>query len=81
MAMSVRSDAFVKRWVSENVHNVPGLTDLRAEVVRLAAQLFVDATLQGITGKELADSMGDVREFLTDAYENVHDRRAVWLLR
>jgi hypothetical protein len=77
--MSVRSDAFVKRWVSLNVHNVPGLTDLRAEVVRLALKLFFDATLQRITGKELADSMGDVREFLADAYENVHDRRAVWL--
>jgi hypothetical protein len=77
--MSVRSDAFVKRWVTENVHTVPGLTDLHGEMVRLAAKLFTDAGAVGITGKELADSVGDVREFLADAYENVHDRGAVWL--
>jgi hypothetical protein len=77
--MSARSDAFVKRWVAENVHTVPGLTDLHDEVVRLAAKLFIDAAAEGIRGKNLADTVGDVRKFLADAYENAHVRDTVRL--
>jgi hypothetical protein len=74
--MSIQSDDFVRMWVADNVHPVPGLTDLRAEVVRLAAKLFVDAAAVGIRGAELANTVGDVREFLANAYENAHDRGA-----
>jgi hypothetical protein len=41
--MSARSDAFVKCWVSENVFNVPGLTDSGAEVAWLRAKLLANA--------------------------------------
>jgi hypothetical protein len=74
--MSIQSDDFVRKWVADNVHPVTGLTDLRAEVVRLAAKLFVDAAAVGIRGAELANTVGDVREFLANAYENAHDRGA-----
>jgi hypothetical protein len=72
VAMSVRSDAFVKRWVSENVHNVPGLTDLTSEVARLTGKLFVDAAMLGIDVNELDETVGNVSRFLQDAYEQVH---------
>ena len=67
--MSVRSDAFVKRWVSENIHNLPGLADSTSEVARLTGKLFVDAAMLGIDVNELDETVGNVSHFLLDAYE------------
>ena len=68
--MSVRSDAFVKRWVSENVHN-SGLADPTSEVARLTGKLFVDAAMLGIDVNELYETVGNVSHFLQDEYEQV----------
>src|SRR3978361_1343589 len=68
-SMSVRSDVCVKRWLSENVHNVPGLADPPSEVARLTGKLFVDAATLGIDVNELDETVSNVSHFLLDACE------------
>jgi hypothetical protein len=62
---------FIREWISSNVYNVPGVVDLPREVERLAAQITSDARLAGISGGDLARAVGDIDDFLTDAYENL----------
>lgn len=71
--MSRRSDDFVKTWVSENVHNVPGLEDQRPEVARLSKLLVADAAVTGIGLSELLETVGDPEDYMENAYLNVHD--------
>jgi len=71
--MSQRSDEFVQQWVSENVFNVPGLEDQRPEVARLSAKLILDAALKGIHANEIHETVGDLEDYLDDAYLNVHN--------
>jgi hypothetical protein len=71
--MSKRSDEFARNWVSENVHNVPGLEDQRPEVRRLANLLVKDASEVGIGVNELLETVGDPEDYLEGAYLNVHD--------
>ena len=68
-----RASRFIKEWVSENVHNVLGLEDQRPEVIRLSAKLRADAAAQGTPRHELDESLGDIEDYLGDAYLNVHD--------
>jgi arginine deiminase len=71
--VSKRADTFLKNWISENVHGVPGLEDQRQEVARLVAKSIVDAAIHGIDASELNDSAGDLEDYLEAAYINVHD--------
>ncbi len=61
---------FAQEWVLSNVTNVPGLSDLAREVDRLAAKMTADARLAGISGGELARTVGDIDDYLTREYEN-----------
>jgi len=67
---------FVRSWVSENVHNVPGLENPKDEISRLSAKLIADARLHRISEQELAERVGDIEDLLAAAYENVHDPEA-----
>jgi hypothetical protein len=72
--LSERTDKagnFIREWISSNVYNVPGLTDLPREVERLAAQITSDARLAGISGGDLDRAVGDIDDYLTGAYENL----------
>ena len=73
MRMSDRIEEFVRAWVLENVHNVPGLKDIGDEVSRLSAKLIADARARGFSEKDLSKEVGDIEDFLTPEYENVHD--------
>jgi hypothetical protein len=71
--MSERSDVFVKSWVGRNVHNVPGAEDYRGEVERLCVASVAEAQEAGIDADELDETVGDVEDYMTDAYEGVID--------
>ncbi|MDR6659726.1 hypothetical protein J2W51_002296 [Tardiphaga robiniae] len=71
--MSKSSDIFVERWVSANVHNIPGLEDYSRHVAQLAEQLVADAEDRGIPEDELNETVGDAEDYLTRAYETVQD--------
>jgi hypothetical protein len=63
-------ETFVRSWVAENLHNVPGLATLPiSEVDRLAASLTGDARAEGISGGDINRALGDIDEFLTDQYQ------------
>ncbi|HWA91179.1 MAG TPA: hypothetical protein VG889_14170 [Rhizomicrobium sp.] len=69
-------EQFAQDWVSDNVHNIPGLSeaaDLDREVARLKTKFITDAATRGIPAKDLEAAVGDFDDFLTAAYENVHD--------
>jgi hypothetical protein len=67
--MSRRSDVFVKAWVSENVRNDGD--DYTSEIAALVHQMSSDAEAAGIEEDELEESVGDVDDFLTKAFEEV----------
>jgi len=67
--MAERIEKFAKQWVIANVRKVPGLVDLLYEVDRLCAKITADARANGISGLELARSVGDIDDFLTIAYD------------
>jgi hypothetical protein len=71
--MSERSDRFVKRWVQENVHNVPGLDDYRRHVEELVEKLKDDTQQEGIGPTLLAESVGDSYDYLLNEYEQIRD--------
>lgn len=71
--MSRRSDKFVREWVRERVHNVPGLEDHRRHCEELAERLKDDAQARGIMPDELAESVGDSYDFMINEYEQIHD--------
>jgi hypothetical protein len=64
---------FVKNWISDNVFNVPGLTDPAPEVAHLAQSLDAATQSAGIPRATIEREMGSFEGFLTEAYENVHD--------
>jgi hypothetical protein len=67
---------FLDSWVSQNVNNVPGLSeaaDLDREVARLKRALIADAAVRGISANALETVVGNFEDYLTDAYEKVHD--------
>jgi len=64
---------FAKSWVSQNVHNVPGLEDMDRHVAGLRPEFIAAAKAQGITESQLDAAVGDIDDFLTHEYENVHD--------
>jgi len=67
--MTDRIEKFAKQWVRANVRKTPGLIDLSYEVDRLSAKITADARVDGISGLELARSVGDIDDFLTIAYD------------
>jgi hypothetical protein len=71
--MTASAAAFLKTWIADNVHNIPGLEDLPGEVRRLRERLVRDATDAGISVDALEEECGDLDDALTSAYENVHD--------
>jgi hypothetical protein len=73
-AMSVRSDAFVRRWVADNVMIEPGVSDPTNEAARLTGEILIDAAKRGITESELKETMGeDVVGYMLEAYDLSHD--------
>jgi len=71
--MTQRSDRFVDSWVSENVHNIPGLDDYRLHCEELAEKLKDAAHAKGIMPDELAESVGDSYDFMLNEYEKIRD--------
>jgi hypothetical protein len=72
--MSESSDLFVAKWVSANVHNIPGLEDYSDHVAELAEQLIADAEAKGIDEDELNQTVGgDAEDYLKNQYEKVQD--------
>jgi hypothetical protein len=72
--MSSRGDAFVRRWVADNVMIEPGVSDPTDEAVRLTREILVDAAIHGITERELKETMGeDITGYLLEAYDLSHD--------
>jgi hypothetical protein len=76
MLVTNKTDQFVKAWIAGNVHHVPDLEDLPCEVDRLSAKLTADARAVGIRGVELSRSVGDIDDYLTNAYEQVRDPKS-----
>jgi len=71
--MTSRSMIAYNAWVSDNVHNIPGLSekdDFEAEIGRLRDKLERD--LSELL-PELERELGDIDDALIEAYENVHD--------
>jgi aminoglycoside phosphotransferase len=71
--MSKSSDVFVAKWISANVHNIPGLEDYSGHVKELAQQMTADAADKDIDEDELNETVGDAEDYLTNAYEKVQD--------
>jgi hypothetical protein len=59
------AEEFVREWVSSNVSPLPGLVDVARQVDTLACQMTADARLQGISGGEIAEVVGNIDDFLT----------------
>jgi hypothetical protein len=69
--MSVRSDAFVRRWVADNVMIEPGVSDRADEAERLTGEILIDAAIHGITDSELKETVGeDITGYLREAYDS-----------
>lgn len=71
--MTQRCNDFVREWVSDNVHNVPGLQDHKRYVEELSERLKDDAQAAGIGPLELAESVGDSYDYLLNEYEQIYD--------
>ena len=71
--MTQRSDRFVREWVSDNAHNVPGLQDHKQYVEQLSERLKDDAQAAGISPLELAESVGDSYDYMVNEYEHIYD--------
>jgi hypothetical protein len=67
--MSTWSNAFVGRWVADNVLFEPGVSDPASTVARLKNEILIDAAEFGIDEYELLDTMGDIAEYLREAYD------------
>jgi hypothetical protein len=67
--MSRWSDAFVGRWVADNVLFEPGVLDPAPAVARLKNEILIDAAERGIGESELVETMGDIAEYLREAYD------------
>jgi hypothetical protein len=68
--------AFAESWVSKNVHNAPGVESVADEVARLRPGFIAAARARGISLEALDEAVGDIDDYLTNAYENVHDPEA-----
>ena len=71
--MSKRAADFMKNWILDNVHNVPGLTNPAPEIDRLASKLRKDAASAGFPTTDLEAAAGNIIDVLTAAYEDVHN--------
>ena len=67
--MSTLTDLFVGRWVADNVLCQPGAPDPATAVARLKNDILIDAAERGIDESELVETMGDVAEYLREAYD------------
>ena len=63
-------EAFVRDWVSHNLHLVPDLT-LPAEVDNWASNLTGDARAQGISGGDINKTLGDIDDYLTGEHQQI----------
>jgi len=68
---SIDIESFVTDWVAQHVRRVPGLASVPAEMDRLAADLTRDARARGISGRELARTLGDIDDYLAGQYSRV----------
>jgi len=63
-------EAFVRDWMTHNVHLVPELT-LPAEVDKWASNLTGDARAQGISGGDINKTLGDIDDYLTGQLQQI----------
>ena len=76
--MSTRGDAFVRRWVADNVMIESGVSDPADEAERLTGEILIDAAIHGITESELKETTGeDITGYLREAYERSHDASGI----
>ncbi|MFO1249143.1 MAG: hypothetical protein U1E93_13225 [Alphaproteobacteria bacterium] len=68
MRSKAEIEQFVRDWVASNVHLVPELADVMAEIDRLASNLTGDARAQGISGRDLNTTVGDIDDYLAQQY-------------
>lgn len=68
MRSKAEIEQFVRDWVASNVHLVPELADVMAEIDRLASNLTGDARALGITGRDLNTTVGDIDDYLAQQY-------------
>jgi hypothetical protein len=64
---STEIETFVKDWVGQNVRSVKG--SVPTEVDRLAASLTGAARVEGISGGDLHQAVGDIDDYLTEQYQ------------
>ena len=68
MRSKAEIEQFVRDWVASNVHLVPELADVMAEIDRLASNLTGDARAFGISGRDLNTTVGDIDDYLAQQY-------------
>ena len=71
MRSKAEIEQFVRDWVASNVHLVPELADVMAEIDRLASNLTGDARALGISGRDLNTTVGDIDDYLAEQYQRV----------
>jgi hypothetical protein len=71
MRSKTEIEAFVRNWVARNVHLVPELAALPAEVDKWASDLTGDARAEGISGSDLNKTLGDIDDYLTEQHSQV----------
>jgi hypothetical protein len=59
---------FVTGWVARHVRALPAETNVPLAVDRLAAKLTCDAREEGISGRDLHRTIGDIDDYLTVQY-------------
>ena len=64
---------FAERWVSANVHNIPGLEDSSRHVAQLAEEMIFAAGDKEIGEEELEAAIGDPIDYITKIYGQVED--------
>jgi hypothetical protein len=77
--MSEKAKAFAENWVSKNVHNDPLAVDedyFESHVEDLTERFCSDASAAGIEEDELESAVGDVEDYVRDAFERVFDPTA-----
>jgi hypothetical protein len=72
MKMSDRGIDFANDWVQENV-NVDAYDPPQTFIDDAFRQLVTDAEAKGISREEIEEDMGDLNDFISEAYEKRTD--------
>ena len=70
--MSSRGMDFANEWVQENV-NVEAYDPPQSLIDEAVQQLVEDAQAKGISREEIEEDVGDLNDFLSEAYEKRTD--------